>query len=198
MDGKFSVTGVPPGRYEVVATWERAEIDVREWVTGGAQNITVEEGRVTQLEVGIGEIWEETAKILLRIDDESSWGEWIRLMKVNDSNTPNLGNLNSTGIGKAAELEAAGKARDKQASTAFGPESDRVSLSNLSGTLRAALSESPDRAAQLEKLSADVATGRYNVDSGAVSKDIVNDATSGNSGTSGGSGGSGPAEWQGN
>ena len=95
-------------------------------------------------------------------------------MKVNDSNSANLSNLGTTGVNKAAEAEAASKAKGKQTS---GPtEPDRVSLSNLGGTLRAALNDSPEHQAKLEKLSADVSAGRYNVDSATISKDIVKDA----------------------
>lgn len=95
-------------------------------------------------------------------------------MKVNDSNTANLSNLGPSGVSKSAETEAASRTKERKGADASEP--DRVSLSNLSGTLRAALAESPERQARLEKLSSDVSTGRYQVDSETLSKDIINDA----------------------
>lgn len=97
-------------------------------------------------------------------------------MKVNDSNTANLGNVGSSNVGKAAETKGASRTKEKQSIGTGGSEPDRVSLSNLSGSLRAALTESPEREARLEKLSAEVSSGRYHVDSNTLSKDIVSDA----------------------
>jgi len=94
-------------------------------------------------------------------------------MKIDNSNTANLGNVS---LNKAAETEAASQAKEKQGTVATNSDADRVSLSNLSGTLRAALTESPEREAKIEQLTADVASGRYHVDSATISKDIVNDA----------------------
>ncbi len=54
-DGNFWFTAIPPGRYEVVATWETTEIDAREWVPGAEKGITVQEGGVEQVEIKIRE-----------------------------------------------------------------------------------------------------------------------------------------------
>ena len=95
-------------------------------------------------------------------------------MKINDANVAGLG---SQGIGKAHEAEQG--ARVRQGRTGDGSASsttDQVQLSNLSEVLQAAGSESPQRAAHIERLSADVQAGRYQVDSAVVSKSIVQDA----------------------
>jgi len=104
-------------------------------------------------------------------------------MKINHPNTTNLSNLGSSGIGKSAETEALAKAKERQATagSAASTDPDNVSLSNLSGSVRASLSDSPERAARLEQLSAQVAAGTYHVDSATLSKDIVNE-TLGDSG----------------
>ncbi|HYZ87292.1 MAG TPA: flagellar biosynthesis anti-sigma factor FlgM [Bryobacteraceae bacterium] len=95
-------------------------------------------------------------------------------MKIQDSN---VSNLTSTGVGKSAEVE--GGARGNRAGAAGAATSDQVSLSDLSSAIRAAQSDSPERTAHLEKLSADFQTGRYKVDAQALSKAIVNDAIKG-------------------
>jgi hypothetical protein len=93
-------------------------------------------------------------------------------MKINDSN---INGLASSGIGKAQEADAASRGRGKNVS---GSDSapDRVELSNLSASLRAEDSESPERAALVDKLAADYAAGRYNPDPLEVSKKIIADA----------------------
>ncbi len=97
-------------------------------------------------------------------------------MKVNDSQTANLANVGASGVGKASETESLNRAQGTQPVGSGGAETDRVSLSNLSGTLRAAMAGSPEREARLEKLSAEVQSGRYHVDSATLSKDIITDA----------------------
>jgi hypothetical protein len=93
-------------------------------------------------------------------------------MKINDSN---INGLASSGIGKTQETDAASKSRGKGVGGA-DRSSDRVELSNLSASLRAEDAESPERAALIEKLSADYDAGRYNPDPIEVSKKIVADA----------------------
>lgn len=92
-------------------------------------------------------------------------------MKINDSNIPGLGPNgvgNTGGVGEGLQQpKGAGQASNSV---------DQVSLSGLSAAISAAQSDSPDRAAYLERLSADVEAGRYKVDAGALAKDIVQDA----------------------
>jgi anti-sigma28 factor (negative regulator of flagellin synthesis) len=49
-------------------------------------------------------------------------------------------------------------------------------LSDLAGRLRSLSSDTPERAAYLEKLSAEVEAGRYTVDAQALSRKIIDDA----------------------
>jgi anti-sigma28 factor (negative regulator of flagellin synthesis) len=97
-------------------------------------------------------------------------------MKINDAN---VAGLTSPGIGKAQEAEQGARLRQGRTGDGASSSTDQVQLSNLSETLRASESESPERAAQLERLSADVQAGRYQVDSAKVSKKIVQDSITG-------------------
>lgn len=93
-------------------------------------------------------------------------------MKINDSNVQSLG---SNGIGKAAQVEQGSK-QLRQAGSG-GNSVDQVSLSDLSSAISAAQGDSPDRAAYLEELSMQVATGQYRVDAQAISQGLLDDAT---------------------
>jgi anti-sigma28 factor (negative regulator of flagellin synthesis) len=95
-------------------------------------------------------------------------------MKIHDSNVSGLG---TGAVGKAAELE--GARQGKRVDQSQGQSGDSVSLSGLSAALAAAQSESPERAAYLEKLSADIEAGRYKVDSKQLARDIIGDAFQG-------------------
>ena len=53
---------------------------------------------------------------------------------------------------------------------------DQLRLSNLAGCLRSLSSDTPERAAYLEKLSAEIEAGRYTVDAQALSRKIIDDA----------------------
>lgn len=58
-----------------------------------------------------------------------------------------------------------------------GPAGEnQIHLSNLAGCLRSLSSDTPERAAYLEKLSAEIEAGRYTVDAGALSRKIIDDA----------------------
>jgi anti-sigma28 factor (negative regulator of flagellin synthesis) len=96
-------------------------------------------------------------------------------MKVNETS---LNQAAASQLGKAREAEAAKAGGAKPAS---GPqpreESDRVHLSDLTGRLVQMLStDSPDRVARVDKLAADFKAGRYQPDSQATSRGIINDA----------------------
>jgi anti-sigma28 factor (negative regulator of flagellin synthesis) len=101
-------------------------------------------------------------------------------MKINDANVAGLG---SQGIGKAPEAEQGARVRQGRigdgASSSTDNSTDKVELSNLSEVLRTSESESPERAAHLERLSAEVTAGRYNVDSGEISKKLIQDSITG-------------------
>ena len=94
-------------------------------------------------------------------------------MKIND---PDLSGTVSAAVTKSRELEAAAKSGAKEARGGSAAQGDHVQLSNLGSQLRAEETESPERTAYLEKLSAQVKTGAYKVDSKELSKTIVNDA----------------------
>lgn len=96
-------------------------------------------------------------------------------MKVNESS---LNQAAASQLGKAREAEAVKPGGAKPVS---GPqpqqESDRVHLSDLTGRLVQMLStDSPDRVARVDKLAADFKAGRYQPDSQATSRGIINDA----------------------
>jgi flagellar biosynthesis anti-sigma factor FlgM len=65
--------------------------------------------------------------------------------------------------------------RQKRAESARGDSRDEVSLSDLGTKLRELDAESPERAARLEQLAAEVAAGRYRVDAMKVSERIIED-----------------------
>jgi flagellar biosynthesis anti-sigma factor FlgM len=98
-------------------------------------------------------------------------------MKITDSN---VGGLSSNGTGAAQGANGvggAGAAKAPQKAGAGTVSADDVQLSNLSAHIRAEDSNSPVRAAQLEKLSAAVQTGTYHVDASEISRKIIDDST---------------------
>jgi|tagenome__1003787_1003787.scaffolds.fasta_scaffold15105764_1 anti-sigma28 factor (negative regulator of flagellin synthesis) len=97
-------------------------------------------------------------------------------MKINDAN---IAGLASNGIGKPQEAEQGARVRQNRTGDGASSSTDQVQLSNLSETLRASESESPERAAHVERLSAEVQAGRYQVDSAVLSKNIVQDSITG-------------------
>ncbi|MEO8128411.1 MAG: flagellar biosynthesis anti-sigma factor FlgM [Bryobacteraceae bacterium] len=94
-------------------------------------------------------------------------------MKINDTN---VGGLGSQGIGKALETEQGERTRQSRTGDRSSSSADKVQLSNLSETLRASDSESPERAAHLARVASAVQGGHYHVDSTVLSKSIVQDA----------------------
>ena len=94
-------------------------------------------------------------------------------MKINDAN---VAGLTSSGIGKAQETEQGARTRQGRKEEGASSSTDQVQLSGLSEALRVFQSESPERAAQVEKLSADVESGRYRVDAAAIGNNIINDS----------------------
>lgn len=98
-------------------------------------------------------------------------------MKVND---PVLQGLTSGQVANTPGVD--GTERQKRTGGASGG-SDRVSLSSLSTKLQELRSDSPERAAYLERLANDIAEGRYEVDTRDVSRKIVSEALSSGSET---------------
>ena len=96
-------------------------------------------------------------------------------MRVNDSSAANVA-ANQAGH---AELERARQAgtgtggRSRESSAADSP--DRVALSEMGSRLRELALDSPERVARLDKLSADVAAGRYQADAEAVSRSLLDE-----------------------
>jgi anti-sigma28 factor (negative regulator of flagellin synthesis) len=97
-------------------------------------------------------------------------------MKVND---PNLSGTPPTSLGgagpdKTQETERLRRGgRTNRGDPAVGDAPDRVSLSELGGQLRSLSVDSPERAARLEKLNADVRAGRYHADPLDVSRSLI-------------------------
>jgi anti-sigma28 factor (negative regulator of flagellin synthesis) len=92
-------------------------------------------------------------------------------MRINDQN---LIGISSSPLVRTPETETGN--RQGRAGGAGAAGGDQVQLSNLAGNLRSLSPETAERVAYLEKLSAEVRTGRYSVDAQAVSRSIVDDA----------------------
>jgi anti-sigma28 factor (negative regulator of flagellin synthesis) len=97
-------------------------------------------------------------------------------MKVNDPSMSGAspGNVGKSGLEKAQQLDAVVRNRyGRETDAGAGHEADQVELSELSAQLRAQSAESPERAAHLERLGAEVAGGRYRVDARELSRRLV-------------------------
>jgi hypothetical protein len=93
-------------------------------------------------------------------------------MKVND---PKLANLMPSQVGGPQATETVGE-KQKKTEGIRSAAGDQVNLSTLGSKVRELDTESPERAASLEKLAAEVQAGRYNPDPATVSRKIVADA----------------------
>lgn len=95
-------------------------------------------------------------------------------MKVND---PNSNSVNGGAVGPADRAGHSSSIRKTGIGgryDAYGDESpDRVALSDLSTQVRNLSFDSPEHTARLERLSADVRAGRYQVDARALSQSLV-------------------------
>jgi flagellar biosynthesis anti-sigma factor FlgM len=87
----------------------------------------------------------------------------------------------ATQAGRARQAEAVTpKEAPVDAAAKVARESDQVQLSDLTERLSQMLGTSdPDRAARLERLSAEVQSGKYKVDAAAVSRKLVDEALRG-------------------
>lgn len=92
------------------------------------------------------------------------------------------GNLSGAGdAGRAAETQRPDRGSGTRTGGATAPATgDRVELSNTLGSLSRALSSySSERAARVQELTAQVASGQYGTDSKATSRGMVSDALAG-------------------
>jgi len=80
----------------------------------------------------------------------------------------------------AKTQEAAATAQARAAKAGAGavkaPGSDEVNLSSLASAVQGALSDSPQRAAYLDRLAADFAAGTYRPDASATASGIVGES----------------------
>ena len=78
---------------------------------------------------------------------------------------------------KTQETVATAQARAARAAAGAGRTggTDEVNLSPLAAALQGALSDSPERTAYLERLSADFASGNYNPNPHDIARGIISD-----------------------
>lgn len=95
-------------------------------------------------------------------------------MKIQDAY---LAGAAASELKKAQHTEALPPAAKQAEESRAAAEADGVQLSELSGRLlKLASGESPERAARLERLAADLRAGRYPVDPMAVSRRLIDEA----------------------
>lgn len=94
-------------------------------------------------------------------------------MKINDSN------LNSVTSASHQAGQTQGTGGNAKAGGVAHPDSrtDRVQLSDLSGAIHALSSGSPAREARISHLAGVYQSGKYHADANAVSKQLIQDAT---------------------
>ena len=93
----------------------------------------------------------------------------------------------ATPSAKSATAPESGKRLEASRAAATGDSTDSADLSGLAGKISQAVSkDSASRAAQVEQLRAQVASGTYQVDAAATSRGIVNESLSNAAGAGGG------------
>ncbi len=99
-------------------------------------------------------------------------------MKVHDPNLAGspVNSAGSTGPGKAQQSGRLAPGSRSVTDPLAADSPDQVSLSALSGRLRALSVDSPERLARLDRLAEKVRGGRYEVDAHEVSRRLVDDA----------------------
>jgi flagellar biosynthesis anti-sigma factor FlgM len=95
-------------------------------------------------------------------------------VKVDD---PKVTGMSPSQVGGSQAPDSA-SIRHKRTDPAHANSRDEVSLSDVGAKLRELDPESPERAARLEQLAAEVAAGRYRVDAMKVSDRMIEDALS--------------------
>jgi flagellar biosynthesis anti-sigma factor FlgM len=108
-----------------------------------------------------------------KLDDGRRWNA----MRVNDSNSREVSpsGAGQTGVGKTQEPTRVERGAGVNSPAKSGRPSDSVQLSNLGSLLQAEDSQSPERAAKIEKLRADVASGNYKLDAKNLATNLVDD-----------------------
>ncbi len=99
-------------------------------------------------------------------------------MKINDPSMSGVqpGGANRPGLDKTHSGQGVTRGTGTgERAAGKGDGGDKIHLSDLGAQLRVLGAESPDRAARLEKLSADVQTGRYQVDALRISQRLIDD-----------------------
>ncbi len=105
-------------------------------------------------------------------------------MKINDLYTSSQ--AAATYQSQTQKTEAAqGAAASKVGANKGSGGSDEVNLSRLASVLQDAVTESPERTAYLEKLSAQFAAGTYQADPQAVAKSLIGETLADKAGESG-------------
>ena len=96
-------------------------------------------------------------------------------MKVNDPNLAGAGQgrLGGAELERSSQLDPLGRAGGLRRGGPGGAPTDQVSLSALSARLHDLRADPPGQAARLEKLSGEVAAGRYRVEPMALSRRLV-------------------------
>lgn len=94
-------------------------------------------------------------------------------MRVDDSNAREVG---QSGLNRASEATRIERSSGYGSIGRSDRADDRVQLSTLGAQLRAEESESPERTAHIERLRADVASGRYQLDAGATASRMIDDS----------------------
>jgi len=93
-------------------------------------------------------------------------------MKIDNSNLGGVSPDKSQQI-NAAKPDPAGSRQ--AAAAASGDPGDQVTLSSLSERLAVAGTESPERAARIERLAGEVASGRYSVDALVLGRRMIDE-----------------------
>jgi flagellar biosynthesis anti-sigma factor FlgM len=105
-------------------------------------------------------------------------------MKINDVYTSSQAAVTYQSQTQKTE-SAQGAAAAKGVANKGSGGSDEVNLSSLANVLQDAVTESPERAAYLEKLSAEFAAGTYQADPQAVAKSLIGETLADKTGESG-------------
>ena len=95
-------------------------------------------------------------------------------MKINYTTT---GSVQPGGAGSIEKLN--GGTVDRSTAGLESSFPDQIQLSELSRQMRLLSADSPERQARIEQLSAEVASGRYDVDPGLISASLIEESSLG-------------------
>ena len=102
-------------------------------------------------------------------------------MKIEDKNLAPLAGAQTTQINRANEAARAAQSRQVAGSAAVGD--DQVDISGLGAAIAAEQSDSPVRTAKISRLAEAYQSGQYQVDPGAVARDIVSESLNAGTGS---------------